>query len=48
MSKADELIYELLCEIENDTDNKITIDYIYEKLSKYAMQDINKIGSKEE
>lgn len=47
MSKAEDLIYEILCEIENDFENKITVDYIYQKLSKYSMQEIGKIGREE-
>ena len=44
MNKAEDLIYELLCDIENDFENKITVDYIYQKLSEYSTQEIGKIG----
>lgn len=44
MSKAEELIYEILCDIENDIENKLTIEDIYEKLSEYSMEEINEIG----
>ena len=44
MSKAEELIYEILCDIENDIENKLTIDDIYIKLSKFSMEEINNVG----
>lgn len=44
MSKAEELIYEILCDIENDFENKLTIEDIYKKLSEYSMKKINNVG----
>ena len=38
MSKADEIIYEVICDIENDFENKLTVHDIYTKLIK--IQDI--------
>ena len=32
MSKAEEIIYEVICDIENDFENKLTIEDIYKKL----------------
>lgn len=32
MSKAEEIIYEVICDIENDFENKLTVDDIYKKL----------------
>ena len=32
MSEADEIIYEVICDIENDFENKLTVDDIYKKL----------------
>ena len=44
MSEAEELIYGILCDIENDFENKLTIEDIYKKLSKYSMEKINNVG----
>ena len=38
MSKAEEIIYGVICDIENDFDNKLTVYDIYTKLIK--IQDI--------
>ena len=41
MSKADEIIYEIICDIENDFDNKLTVSDIYKKL--ITIQDTDNI-----
>ena len=32
--KAEEIIYEIICDIENDFENKLTVQDIYQKLIK--------------
>lgn len=44
MSEEEKLIYEIICDIENDFENKLTIEDIYKKLSKYSMKKINNVG----
>lgn len=34
MSNEEELIYEIICDIENDFENKLTVEDIYKKLIK--------------
>lgn len=44
MSEEEQIIYEIICDIENDFENKLTIEDIYKKLSKYSMKNINNVG----
>ena len=43
-NELEKLIYEIICDIENDFENKLTIEDIYIKLSKYSTEEINEIG----
>lgn len=47
LTNAEELIYEVICNIENDFDNKLTVQDIYQKLIK-IQPDILGVPSEEE